>query len=276
MILMKNNRIIASWNKIEPDDSANERMLSAILEQNRSVRGRKDKVISMLRNAKTKKRMIPVTACLVVLAAVVGILGNNLHWFRGPDKCAREMNSKIVKTSYMEGDFAINYNDLNQVVGSADYVFVGTVESDEGTVYKNYVTMETENGGTKEVGTPYSNYMVTVIENIKGNLITEKPVPVQKSGGLSEDGTTIYLYEGDELPMVGATYIFFAYAQQDGSLLISGPVSNIDLDVNNDENTEANAIDSYKKLTDYHEILEAYENQVEEERIRFKSSYEAE
>ena len=272
MILMKNNRIIASWNKIEPDDSANERMLSAILEQNRSVRGRKDKVISMLRNAKAKKRMIPVTACLVVLAAVVGIVGNNLHWFRGPDKC-----SNTPTISYMEGDFAINYNDLKQVVGSADYVFVGTVESDEGTVYKNYVTMETENGGTKEVGTLYSNYMVTVIENIKGNLITDKPIPVQKSGGLSEDGTTIYLYEGDELPRVGAAYIFFAYAQQDGSLLISGPVSNIHLTRKCIEReAEAKAVDNYKELPDYHEILEAYENQVEEERIRFKSAYDAE
>ena len=267
MILMKNNRIIASWNKIEPDDSAKERMLSAILEQNRSVRGRKDKVISMLRNIKAKKKMIPVTACLIVLVVVVGIVGNNRH------KCTREMNSGYVKTSYIEGSFAINYNDLNQVVGSADYVFVGTVESDEGTVYKDYVTMETENGGTKEVGTPYSNYMVTVIENIKGNLITEKPIPVQKSGGLSKDGTTIYLYEGDELPVVGGTYIFFAYAQQDGSLLISGPISNVDL---NTKSIAAEGADSYKKLTDYHEILEAYENQVEDERIRFKSSYEAE
>ena len=271
MILMKNNRIIASWNKIEPDDSANERMLSAILEQNRSVRGRKDKVISMLRNAKAKKKMIPVTACLVVLAAVVGIVGYNLNWF-GLRKCKCQPGD-VVKTSYMEGDFAINYNDLNQVVGSADYVFVGTVESDEGTVYKNYVTMETENGGTKEVGAPYSNFMVTVIENVKGNLITEKPIPVQKHGGLSEDGTTIYLYEGDELPMVGSTYIFFAYAQQDGSLLISGPVSNIHLIK---KNIDEEVIDIYKELPEYHEILEAYENQVEEERTRFKSSYEAE
>ena len=271
MILMKNNRIIALWNKIEPDDSANERMLSAILERNRSVHSRKDKVISMLRNAKAKKRMIPITACLVVLVAVVGIVSNSRH----NHKCAREMNSEIVKTSYMEGDFAINYNDLKQVVGSADYVFVGTVESDEGTVYKNYVTMETENGGTKEVGTPYSNYMVTVIENIKGNLITDKPIPVQKSGGLSEDGTTIYLYEGDELPREGATYIFFAYAQQDGSLLISGPVSNIHL-IRKCIEMEAKAVDNFKELPDYHEILEAYENQVEEERIRFKSAYDAE
>lgn len=44
MISMKNNKIITSWDKIEPSDSANDRMLSAILEKNRSVHDRKDKV----------------------------------------------------------------------------------------------------------------------------------------------------------------------------------------------------------------------------------------
>lgn len=81
MISMKNNKIITSWDKIEPSDSANERMLSAILEQNRSVHNRKDKVISMSRAKKTKRMLIPVAACLVALIAVTGIIGNNLNWF---------------------------------------------------------------------------------------------------------------------------------------------------------------------------------------------------
>ena len=36
---MKNNRIISSWNKIDPGDSASDRMLAVILEQNRSAHG---------------------------------------------------------------------------------------------------------------------------------------------------------------------------------------------------------------------------------------------
>ena len=66
MISMKNDKIIASWNKIEPSDSANERMLSAILERNRSVRNGTDKVNNML---KTKKWLIPVVASLALLVA---------------------------------------------------------------------------------------------------------------------------------------------------------------------------------------------------------------
>lgn len=78
MISMKNDRIIASWGKIEPSDSANERMLTAILERNRSIRNEKDKVNYM---SKTKKTLISVAACLALLIAVTGIVGVNMNWF---------------------------------------------------------------------------------------------------------------------------------------------------------------------------------------------------
>ena len=54
---MKNNKIITSWDKIEPSDSANDRMLSAILEKNRSVHDRKDKVNYM--SQRKNLRIIP-------------------------------------------------------------------------------------------------------------------------------------------------------------------------------------------------------------------------
>jgi len=75
---MRNDKIIASWNKIEPSNFTNERMLSAILERNRSVHDGRNKVNYM---SKAKKMMIPVTVCLVLLAAVFGIAGTNLNWF---------------------------------------------------------------------------------------------------------------------------------------------------------------------------------------------------
>ena len=58
MISMKNNKIITSWDKIEPSDSANDRMLSAILEKNRSVHDRKDKVNYMSQRKNFKKFLI--------------------------------------------------------------------------------------------------------------------------------------------------------------------------------------------------------------------------
>lgn len=81
MISMKNNKIITSWDKIEPSDSANDRMLSAILEKNRSVHDRKDKVNYMSRKKSFKRFLIPVAACLVAIVAVTGIVGSNMGWF---------------------------------------------------------------------------------------------------------------------------------------------------------------------------------------------------
>ena len=54
---------------------ANDRMLSAILEKNRSVHDRKDKVNYMSRKKSFKRFLIPVAACLVVIVAVTGIIG---------------------------------------------------------------------------------------------------------------------------------------------------------------------------------------------------------
>ena len=78
---MKNNKIITSWDKIEPSDSANDRMLSAILEKNRSVHDRKDKVNYMSQRKNFQKFLIPVAACLVAIVAVTGIVGSNMGWF---------------------------------------------------------------------------------------------------------------------------------------------------------------------------------------------------
>ena len=76
-------------------------------------------------------------------------------------------------------------------------------------------------------------------------------------------------YEGDELPVVGNEYIFFAYAQPDGSLLISGPVSNMSVSDNTSD------IAPFSDSTEYSDIVDAYNNQVDSGRTRFTSSYEA-
>ncbi|MED4343888.1 MULTISPECIES: hypothetical protein [Heyndrickxia] len=54
-----------------------------------------------------------------------------------------------------------------ETVGDADYVFLARVDEKTGTEYKNTTQIETEDG-TKEISTPYTNYKVTVLENMKG------------------------------------------------------------------------------------------------------------
>ena len=126
------------------------------------------------------KTKIGIFIGAVVILLVIGVLFFCI---------AKPSTSDEIKTSYLRGTFSIDYSDLNAVVGDADYVFVGTVASEEGTVYKDAVTVETDDGKTREVSGPYTNYTVNVTKNIKGNLVTDTAIPIQKSGGLSEDGS---------------------------------------------------------------------------------------
>ncbi len=203
-----------------------------------------------------KRKLMLLLIVVIVIASICFIWLNKMPY------------DGEAQVSYLKGSFVIDYNNLSAVVGDADYVFVGEVVSEDGTEYRDYVTVETETGGSKVVGDPYTKYTIIVTENIKGNLITEEAFPIMKYGGVSEDGRACYLFEGDELPVVGGTYIFFAYAQEDGSLLISGPVSNVPM-----ENDEGVARMNNDAIT-YEEVVNAYQNQIDSGRKRAVSTYE--
>lgn len=209
--------------------------------------------------AQVKSKAI-ISSVLVTIAAVtVAII-----LFHSINKVTHQEG---IPTSYLRATYAIDYNNMEMVVGDADYVFVGTISSKENTVYKNPLEIVNEEGKVSEEATPYTNYTVDVVENIKGNLTTEETIPIQKTGGLSKDKSEYVIYEGDELPVVGQTYIFFTYAQPDGSLLLSGPVSNIGI--------KEKSADGFDSTTAYKEVVEAYENQVETGRQRYISLHEA-
>lgn len=129
--------------------------------------------------------------------------------------------------STIQSSLIYDPDDPREAVGAADYVFAGKVVKVEGTEYRYVVPMEDENGNTVETGVPYTHYTVQVMENLKGALQTDEPIPLVKSGGIEQDQKYLCLYENDVLPEAGNIYMFRAYTQEDGSLLISGPASNI-------------------------------------------------
>ena len=74
---MKHPRIIESWDKIEPSRSAHDRMLSAVLEQNRLEHERKEKVKHMDKSKKSAwVKWGAAAACLCLIVGGV-ILANN-------------------------------------------------------------------------------------------------------------------------------------------------------------------------------------------------------
>lgn len=74
---MKNEKIIASWDKMLPDEAADKRMRSKIIEYQRSYI-RKDRVISM---TKTIKKLFPIAACFILVIAVTAFIGVQHNWF---------------------------------------------------------------------------------------------------------------------------------------------------------------------------------------------------
>lgn len=169
----------------------------------------------------------------------------------------------------IHGSFIYDVNNKFETVGIADYVFIGKVIKNDGTKYKNIVTMEDENGNTKDVGTPYTDFTVQVIDNIKGSLKTDSYIKITKYGGINQDKTEIYLFDDDILPTEDNNYVFLAYGQPDGSLLISGPNSNVPI------NTTYNDASVIKRNSVVENYMDAYEREIiPAERERFVSMYE--
>ncbi len=163
---------------------------------------------------------------------------------------------------HLLGDFAIDVNDPYEVVGFADYYFLATVDEAVTTSYRNEATVESETGGTRSVATPYTDYSVTVVRNIKRTLPVGEPISITKAGGVSQDGKSVVVYEDDMLLEPRKTYAMTASVQEDGTLLISGPNS-CEVIENN-----VNAIDSGEDVYDSY-----YANEVEYDRERFDCIY---
>ncbi|MFC5528156.1 hypothetical protein [Cohnella yongneupensis] len=191
-----------------------------------------------------KKAIIAVVLTLLL----VGCTSN--------DNSANGINTPT--TEYLQATFNVDVNDPKAVIGDADYVFVGHVEELVDTVYKNAVKV-----GSKEISDPYTNYTITVIENIKGKLKKNNAIPIQQAGGLSKDGSKYILYENDTLLEKGKYYVIAAYAQPDGSLLIAGPNSSVLI--------SAQSKNDVVSTNEYKEYKKAFENEIKTDRKRFAS-----
>lgn len=191
--------------------------------------------------AKKKRTKMAVGAGMMALLLGLGI-------------CAGyEANNTGYKVSEMKSTYCLDVNDMSAVVGDVDYVFVGKVEKNIDTVYKYPVEVKGET-----VTTPYTNYSVSVIKDIKGDLPEGKTIEIQKAGGISEDGKTYFVYENDVIVDEGGYYVMLAYAQPDGSLLMSGA------------NSTLKTGKLFKDSKIFQKVEKSYLNEKKTERKRFK------
>ena len=175
-----------------------------------------------------------------------------------------------IDTVYRQASYIIDVNDLSAKAGFADYVFVGVVLSNKGT-HRNEGATPSENDD-HIFSSPYTDYIVKNVENLKGSLKTDTELKITKSGGLSEKGDCIYISEGDVMPEEGKVYVFFANGNNDGGIIVSGINSNLEID----EALVKEDTISYSDSKVYKEAAEAVKNQKPFERERFKSVFEAE
>ena len=126
------------------------------------------------------------------------------------------------ETIYNHVSMAIDETDMYVYTGSVDYIFAGKILKADDVI----------DGADGD-----SYYTVDVLENLKGEL--EGKIECYKHGGYLKDGTMV-LFESDRtretgLPEEGGEYILMAYAQPDGSLLLSEFYSDVEY---SEENVE--------------------------------------
>ena len=159
--------------------------------------------------------------------------------------CSRGEAAPNGKVVYNHVSLVTDESDWCANVGSADYVFIGTVEKR----IKNI----------PDGDFPKSIYAITVIENLKGSLVEN--IEARVNAGYKKDGTLVLNATDstaeEELPVENEKYVFLGYAQSDGSILIP-------------------EITGYRKFTgDSKEKYEGYiANQIESGRTRERSRFE--
>ncbi len=212
-----------------------------------------------------KSIVLPVIATVLLVGVLLG--GNSLLNSQGLHLEETVVDTDSLPISKIEAAFVYDVNNITEAVGISDFVFAAKVVSNDGTKYKDTVVMEDIYGKPKEVGTPYTSYTLDVLENIKGSLTTEPSIEVIKHGGIVKTKDSVILFENDMLPKEGKVYIFSGYAQKDGSILISGPNSNVLVNIE--------AKESIISTESYQRYANAVENEtIPVQRERYSSKFE--
>ncbi len=204
------------------------------------------------------KKIIITIVCLVALFSV-SLSGLNIY----REHKAEQYETTLLPVSFtdkaelteetLEAVYLFDVFNKEKVVGFVDYMFVAKIESIKGTTYRAV----SYNSDTKEyAGTPYTCYEITVVENIKGNLVLNEKIPLKKLGGISIDGKSYMHISKDTMPTENGYYLFLGYADSEGELYVCDPNSTIYL--GDEYNSENSSLKEYRL---------AFENQDLSERV---------
>ncbi len=188
------------------------------------------------------KRKVTVISCIFLFLALCSCGQKTVEW-NGKVECMAELL------------MIVDFTDPREYAGMADYVFVGTVTDTKRLVLPDKIREQEDH---------YSTYRIHVDENIKGELVEE--IVCSKMGGLKKDGTMLLIAAETPdgrmimdkgLPEIGKQYVFMAYGQPDGRLILS--------EIFDNRECSQAVLDEYRNYV---------ENEIPYERERFPSDYQ--
>ena len=169
---------------------------------------------------KTVKIIVSIAVVIVALFAGISISMDFVEKKLESEIFPLKDPLSVINTEYQKTvacvDWAFDVSDKRKVVGFHDYVFVGEVKKVVGTGYTDVDFSD----GMRMFSQPYTQYEIRVLENLKGELVTDRDIPLTKHDGAYFFGKRVSMMEGDNLPDEGECYIFICITDENGELHI--------------------------------------------------------
>lgn len=215
-----------------------------------------------------------------ILLASTGLLAYSLHI----DKRIERLETQVFPitqdlSSYemkeIEAVWLFNPADKAKLVYYNDYVFIAKIDKLVGTTYRN--VRKTESG--KINANPYTNYEITNLYNIKGNLKTKEAIPFAVFGGIDHTQKYVSAFDNSFIE-VGGIYLIIASANENGEISAFGP--NTVLSISRGDEIGLSTLSTSSVETVYEDVINTYKEAVEKNddefapEKRYKSKYEAE
>lgn len=185
---------------------------------------------------KINKKIILVIIIVILLGSVAGYLSTQNKQF---------YNGKRVWISHVSRSYDTSKPET--AVNVSDYVFVAKVNKVLRTEYRNPVEVEIGIEQTIIQKDPYTIYEIEVVENLKGNLKTDKPIEFVQYGGINEDGKSYSMLADSSFLNVGDYYLLMVGVIPD-TLEIEISDNNRMICLGNDLAKADNVINTYKEL----------------------------
>ncbi|MCL2022752.1 MAG: hypothetical protein FWG82_00075 [Oscillospiraceae bacterium] len=159
------------------------------------------------------------------------------------------------KTNEILSDYASNPYIVAERVSFAPYAFVGYVEKtydmNQARLYRSFPASRTEDFACNA----YTECVIKVLKNIKGDLRTDVPISYYKPGGLEPTLSALIKHRDDVIPEEGKLYVFLANASEDSTFGGGGPNSTVELE-------QGITAETLEKSEIYQEFVEGCKNPV--------------